>query len=167
MTRTIWILAIAAAFVVGTIATGTIAFADDDNEFTADLSGSEEVPSVDTDATGEAEFEVDDGTIEFELEVEDIEDVGAAHIHCGAVGVNGPVGVTLFTGPPLFSGDGTLAEGTITDPIPANACLWDDVSEVIAAMNTGDTYVNVHTVLKPGGEIRGQIDPGDDDDDDD
>ena len=32
MTKTIWIIAIAAAFVVGSIATGTIAFADDDDE---------------------------------------------------------------------------------------------------------------------------------------
>jgi len=99
-------IVIAAAFVVGTITTGTIAFADD-NEFSTDLSGSEEVPSVVTDTTGETEFEVDDGTIEFELEVEDAVDVFAAHIHCGAFGANGPIGVTLFTG--SFSGDGTLA----------------------------------------------------------
>ncbi len=165
MTKTIWILAIAVAFVAGTIATGTMAFAGVNDEFEVDLSGSEEVPSVVTDTTGEAEFEFEDGTLEFELEVEDAVVVVAAHIHCGAVGVNGPVGVTLFAGPP-FSGDGTLAEGTITAPNAVNACGWADLSDVLAAMNTPDTYVNVHTAVNPGGEIRGQIDPGDDDDDD-
>jgi len=167
MTKTIWILAIAAAFVAGTIATGTMAFAGvDDLEFEADLSGAQEVPSVDTSAEGEFSAEVDSGGLEFELEVEDIENVVAAHIHCAPVGVNGPVGVTLFGG--LFSGDGTLAEGTITAPNAGNGCGWADLSEVIAAMNSGDTYVNVHTLPPgfPSGEIRGQIDPGDDDDED-
>jgi len=164
MTRTIWILAIAAAFVVGSITTGAIAFADEKNEFTAKLIGSEEVSPIDTDTTGQAEFKAHDDKIEFKLQVDKAEDVGAAHIHCGAFGFNGPVGVTLFVGPPLFSGDGTLAEGTITAPDEGNGCDWANVSDILSAMNTGDTYVNVHTKLNPDGEIRGQILPDDVDD---
>jgi hypothetical protein len=130
--------------------------------FAAPLSGSEEVPPRDTNARGVATFKLsDDGT--------DIENVFAAHIHCGAVGVSGPVGVTLFGGAPAGGRiDGTLAEGTITAPDPGNACGWADLAAVVAAINSGNTYVNVHTndgVAPPntgpgdfpGGEIRGQI----------
>ena len=32
-----------------------------------------------------------------------------------------------------------------------------ELEEVIAAMRSAVAYVNVHTTLSPGGEIRGQI----------
>jgi len=112
----------------------------------------------------------DEGSaLRFKVNVANIENVFASHIHCGAVGVNGPVGVTLFTGPPAQGVvNGTLAEGTITAPDPGNACGWADLAAVLAAMGGGNTYVNVHTndgVAPPntgpgdfpGGEIRGQI----------
>ena len=75
-----------------------------------------------------------------------IDNVFAAHIHCGVVGVNGPVGVTLFMGAPAGGRvNGTLAEGTITAPDPGNGCGWADLTAVLAAMGSGATYVNVHT----------------------
>ena len=139
--------------------------------FAVPLSGREEVPPRDTNARGVATFKLsEDGTeLSYKLNVANIENVFAAHIHCGAVGVNGPVGVTLFMG---TSGggrvDGTLAEGTITVPDPGNGCGWADLSAVVTALNSGNTYVNVHTndgVAPtntgpgdfPGGEIRGQV----------
>jgi CHRD domain len=145
------------------------AFAGDN--FVAKLSGDEEVPARDTQAVGVAKFKLrDDGTaLQFKVNVANIENVFAAHIHCGAVGVNGPVGVTLFAGSPASGRvNGTLEQGTITAPDPGNACGWDDLAEVLAAMNSGNTYVNVHTNDGmpppntgpgdfPGGEIRGQI----------
>jgi CHRD domain len=141
------------------------------DNFVAPLSGDEEVPARDTQAVGVATFKLrDDGAaLEFKLNVANIENVVAAHIHCGAVGVNGPVGVTLFGAAPAGgSVNGTLAEGTITAPDPGNACGWTDLAAVLAAIESGATYVNVHTndgVAPPntgpgdfpGGEIRGQI----------
>jgi CHRD domain len=141
------------------------------DNFVAPLSGDEEVPARDTQAVGVAKFKLrDDGAaLEFKLNVANIENVVAAHIHCGAVGVNGPVGVTLFGAAPAGgSVNGTLAEGTITAPDPGNACGWTDLAAVLAAIESGATYVNVHTndgVAPPntgpgdfpGGEIRGQI----------
>jgi hypothetical protein len=139
--------------------------------FGARLIGAEEVPPRATDATGTATFQLsEDGTaLSYTVSVSNIENVFAAHIHCGAKRVNGPVGVTLFTGP-VGGGavSGTLAKGTITAPDPGNGCGWADLAAVVAAMNTGNTYVNVHTndgVAPtntgpgdfPGGEIRGQI----------
>jgi hypothetical protein len=128
--------------------------------FRAHLSGDEEVPPVDTDARGQATFRFakDDSELEFRLNVANIEDVLAAHVHCAPDGVNGPVGVTLFEaddGP--VSPDGVLAEGTITGPDPDNACGWEDLSDVRTAMKNGYAYVNVHTTGHPAGEIRGQV----------
>jgi hypothetical protein len=141
------------------------------DSFVAPLSGDQEVPARDTHAVGVAKFKVSgDGTaLEFKVNVANIQNVVASHIHCGAVGVNGPVGVTLFGGPAGGGRtDGTLAEGTITAPDPGNACGWTDLAAVLAAIASGNTYVNVHTNDGvppantgpgdfPGGEIRGQI----------
>lgn len=137
--------------------------------FSAPLTGDQEVPAVDTQATGAAKFKLRDEGLVFKVNVANIENVFAAHIHCGAVGENGPVGVTLFTGPVAGGAfNGTLAEGTITAPDPGNACGWADLADVLAAIDSGDTYANVHTNDGmdppntgpgdfPGGEIRGQI----------
>lgn len=141
------------------------------DNFAAPLSGSEEVPARDTLARGLATFKLsNDGTeLGYTLIAANIENVVASHIHCGAAGVSGPVGVTLFTGAPGGGRfDGVLAQGTITAPNPGNACGWTTLADVVAAMNSGNTYVNVHTNDGidppntgpgdfPGGEIRGQI----------
>jgi hypothetical protein len=139
--------------------------------FVAPLSGDQEVPARDTHATGNAVFHIRAGgsELDYKLIVANIENVFAAHIHCGAAGVNGPVGVTLFSGSP-GSGrvNGIIARGTITAPNPGNGCGWADMDDVLDAMRSGDTYVNVHTNDGmggpdtgpgdfPGGEIRGQI----------
>ena len=141
------------------------------DNFVATLSGGQEVPARDTQARGVATFKLraDATALAFKLNVANIDNVVMAHIHCGAVGVNGPVGVTLFMGAPAGGRvNGTLAEGTITAPDPANACGWTDLAAVLAAMGSGATYVNGHTNDGvppintgpgdfPGGEIRGQV----------
>jgi CHRD domain len=139
--------------------------------FRAVLSGGDEVPARDTHARGVATFRLNaEGTeLGFQLVVANIENVFAAHIHCGVAGVNGPIGVTLFMGTPGGGRtDGVLAEGTVTAPDPGNGCGWADLGAVVAAMESGNTYVNVHTNDGieppntgpgdfPGGEIRGQV----------
>ncbi|WP_440989891.1 spondin domain-containing protein [Haloarchaeobius baliensis] len=127
-------------------------------EFGATLRGTSEVPPVETDAMGSATFELDrDGDeLDYEVSVENIENVVAAHIHCGASDANGPPGVTLFDGGPV-SPDGVLAEGTITEPDDDNGCGWESLDDVVTALRGDYTYVNVHTQANPGGEVRGQI----------
>ena len=141
------------------------------NNFVAPLSGDKEVPARDTAARGVATFKLrgEGSALLFRVNVANIDNVVAAHIHCGAVGVNGPVGVTLFMGTPAGGAvNGTLSEGTITAPDPGNGCGWADLAAVLAAIESGDTYVNAHTNDGvpppdtgpgdfPGGEIRGQI----------
>jgi CHRD domain len=166
MRRTIMLVGMLA---LGLLAVAPAAVAGDN--FVATLSGGQEVPARDTHAVGVATFKLSaDGTaLAFKLNVANIDNVVAAHIHCGGVGVNGPVGVTLFMGAPGGGRvNGTLAEGTITAPDAGNLCGWADLAAVLAAMGSGNTYVNVHTNDGvdppntgpgdfPGGEIRGQV----------
>jgi CHRD domain len=166
MRRTI---VLGAMLALGLLAVAPAAVAGDN--FVATLSGGQEVPARDTHAVGVATFKLSaDGTaLAFKLNVANLDNVVAAHIHCGGVGVNGPVGVTLFMGVPGGGRvDGTLAEGTITAPDAGNLCGWADLAAVLAAMGSGNTYVNVHTNDGvdppntgpgdfPGGEIRGQV----------
>ena len=166
MRRTIVLVLTAALAVLGLAPTASAG-----ENFVAPLSGDQEVPPRDTPATGVAKFKLrEDGTVLlYKINVEDITNVVAAHIHCGAIGVNGPVGVTLFSGSPAGGAfDGTLAEGTITTADLGNACGWTDLASILAALQSGNTYVNLHTndgVAPantgpgdfPGGEIRGQV----------
>ena len=122
-----------------------------------------------TKARGVAGFLLKGGKMEYALVVSKIKNVSAAHVHCAAAGVNGPVGVTLYMGT-AGSGkvEGVLARGTFTAPDAGNGCGWTTLDQVVEAMASGNAYVNVHTNDGvdptntgpgdfPGGEIRGQI----------
>jgi hypothetical protein len=134
--------------------------------FVAHLSGDEEVPPVDTQAQGQAIFQLnaEGDVLSFRLLVANIADVTQAHIHCGAAGVNGPVVVFLFgLDPDGVTVNGVLSQGTITaaDVIarPDSAACPGGVAnfdELLDKMLSGNTYTNVHTLAFPGGEIRGQ-----------
>jgi hypothetical protein len=128
--------------------------------FVAHLTGDQEVPAVESEASGYAVFclSADGTSIRFQLSVENITDATAAHIHMGAAGTSGDVLVPLFTGP-AFSGSGVLAEGTLgLEDVPEGMTLEDLFNAVLA----GETYVNVHTTAHEAGEIRGQIMVADD-----
>jgi hypothetical protein len=132
--------------------------------FHIDLTGSQQVPGVTTNAFGMANVRlIDNGTaIAFRVIVCDIVNVTASHIHVGAAGTNGPVIIPFFGSQTLFSsphGCKTLAEGTRTasdlnTKASPMVTSWDDF---VKALLAGNTYVNVHTTGHPSGEIRGQI----------
>lgn len=134
----------------------------EDAEFKAELSGDEEVPPVETDASGEAKFVVnaDETAISFELEIEDATDIlgaAGAHIHCAPAGENGPVVVFLAGAVPGgFDGDVKL-KATLTAANIVNDACGSTITELVQSMRDGNTYVNVHSPAHPGGEIRGQI----------
>ena len=136
-------------------------------DFTAVLSGAEEVPAVPTSATGTADLSVDGDQITYTVNVTDLVNAVVAHIHIEVPGENGPVRMNLCgTGapqPPCVSGTGVLASGT-------NGTTVGGISfdSLVSAMRTGGAYVNVHTDdgegaanTGPGdmidGEIRGQV----------
>jgi hypothetical protein len=129
--------------------------------FHAILEGDEEVPPVDSDAQGAAIFRTsNDGTeLNYTLIVANIEDVTAAHIHLAPRGENGDIVAFLFDPAEPIEGrtNGVLAEGTITSEDLVGPLAEATLSELIDEMEAGNTYVNVHTVEHPSGEIRGQI----------
>ena len=85
-----------------------------------------------------------------------------AHIHRGPADANGGAVVWLYKkegAPALTEGrtDGILAQGTITEDDLIGSLAGESLSDLIALMASGETYVNVHTSENRGGEIRGQI----------
>jgi hypothetical protein len=151
------------------------------------LMGYQEVPAVSTQASGEFEAQIspDEQSIEYTLSYRDMQGtVTQAHIHFGQRSVNGgivvwlcgtsalgipgvndtpgPAGTDVCTpGSGHFSGTITSTDVVaITGANAAQQISAGELAEVVAAIRAGVAYVNVHTHLSPGGEIRGQLGRG-------
>ncbi len=109
----------------------------------AQMSAAEEVPTNASTATGTGTLVVDPANraVSGSIVLTGIT-ATAAHIHLGAVGVNGPVIVPLTQATP-----GTWS-------VPASTTFTADQ---LRAYKQGNLYFNAHSVAFPGGEIRGQI----------
>ena len=130
-----------------------IVLAADAPQQNATLSGSQEVPAVNTAATGKGwvNISADDSQIVYHLEYSGLSGAAtASHIHTGAKGVSGGVILPLAVGPSPMNGTLTAADFKASGPITTYA-------QAVAAIKAGDTYFNIHTAANPGGEIRGQI----------
>lgn len=132
------------------------------SRFVAHLDG--EDSGTDSAGQGQVNFQLSkDGTrLHFKQIVANIENVIMAHIHLAPVGENGPPVVWLYpSGPPPLPIGGTLngllSQGTITENDLVGPLQGGTLDDLLAEMMAGRTYVNVHTVQHPGGEIRGQI----------
>ncbi|AWL11603.1 hypothetical protein HMF8227_01122 [Saliniradius amylolyticus] len=112
------------------------------------LSGSQEVPSVTTDAMGYGYATLDTTTLAVDLVAVTmgVEDATMAHIHTGYAGENGPVYVTL---------EQSMDDANVW-MTPAGAMI--DATNA-ARLVEGGHYVNIHTPANPSGELRGQITP--------
>lgn len=118
------------------------AFAAPEN-FTANLSGSNEVPAGDAGLTGSATVTVDPSSGQVCAKVtSNVAGAVAMHVHKGASGANGPVVVPLD----VKSINGASICATATPAVAA----------AIAADSAG-YYVNIHTPASPGGALRGQL----------
>jgi hypothetical protein len=136
------------------------------------LSGANEMPVVNSPAAGDAVVVLDPTakTIQiiaafFGLTTPDT----AAHIHCCApLGTNVGVATTVpaFLGFPLGVTQGTYLSSifNLGDPSfynPAFVMLQGGLvnaeAALIAGIENGQTYFNIHTTLNPGGEIRSQL----------
>ena len=156
---------------------------DDERRLRADLTGLEEVPVVNTVASGKfrARISRDEQSIEYRLSYSGLQGtVSQAHIHIAQPSVNGSIVIWLCqtatnpgpaTDPYRVSrvrrlhrddhgADIVIAGGTASQQLNAN-----DLASVIALIRAGAAYANVHTLPNStGGEIRGQIDVVDRDD---
>jgi len=118
----------------------------------ATLTGSQEVPPVSTNASGVLFGSYDDvaKTISLAITVSGIaqSDLTASHIHRAPAGSNGPVIFGIGGGSSYAVLGSQLITVINNAPFPA--------AEEVNLL-TGKTYVNIHTLAHPGGEIRGQI----------
>ncbi|PYP41597.1 MAG: CHRD domain protein [Gemmatimonadetes bacterium] len=128
--------------------------------FSATLTGANERPTPNAStATGTATFTIDEtaGTITYTVNVTNITNVTASHIHVGRADAAGPVVVNLLAAtPPAGTINGQLATGTIT-AASIGTGVPITFASLTALMRSGDIYANVHTQANPGGEIRGQL----------
>jgi hypothetical protein len=134
--------------------------------YTATLLGSNEVPPTGSPATGFATFILNGNLLSIDETFSGLTaPASAAHIHCcGPVGVNEIVAVPFTPFPNTTSGtfnatvDLTLAgtyNGAFITQEGGTVALAE--AGLIAALNSGNTYANIHDPNFPGGEIRGQI----------
>jgi CHRD domain len=154
------------------VAIATVATAD---QISALLTGYEEPPVVSTTGRGEftATLDADGDPIPYSLTFSGLQGtVTQGHIHVGQLSVNGSI--VIFLCQTAVNPDPTgLApqcperEGTVTGTITAANVIAGsmaqqqlaagDLAAVLTAIRAGAAYVNVHTDISPGGEIRGQI----------
>lgn len=144
--------------------------------YSASLSGGSEIPEVNTQATGEAIFELNaqaaalgsaasaassGDQMAYKINLQNIEEVTAAHIHMGKNDENGPIVVTLYDGEgPTGKISGELVVDTITVQNLEGPLEGKQISDLVDLFDAGDAYVNVHTLKNPNGEIRGIIQQG-------
>jgi hypothetical protein len=128
------------------------------HEFATNMTGQQQVPPIDTQAIGEAIMVQDllqNQTVHYFVNVTGIQGVTQGHIHSGAEGENGPIVVTLFNFDAPQSDvlqNGTFASTDLEGPMEGR-----EIPDLLAAIQNGTTYVNVHTEQNPDGEIRGQL----------
>jgi CHRD domain len=142
--------------------------------FTASLDGPSENPPVPSPGTGTAfvDFDIVANTLHVEASFSDL--VGlttVAHIHC-CVAPPGTAGVATTT--PTFPGfpvgvmsgtydmdfDTTLASTYNPAFVTANGgTVAAAEAALFAGMTAGLSYFNIHTDFRPGGEIRGFLQP--------
>ena len=142
--------------VASAAALGVVACSDDEGptveRFVATLTGASEVPPVTTTATGTATVEFTATGISWVVNVSNIANVTASHIHGPApVGTNAQVVVNL--NPNTTVTTGLLASGTATTTSITTISI-DSLKKMI---RNGQAYVNVHNSANPGGHIRGQL----------
>ena len=137
--------------------------------YQAFLAGTNEVPPNLSPATGFATLTLDDVLHTLLVDEAFSGLVGgpasAAHIHCCApAGVNATVAIG-FPGFPAAT-SGTYSHTFIlTDILIYNGAyvtahggnVAGAEAALLAALNNGNAYVNIHNATYPGGEIRGQI----------
>ena len=141
-----------AASTLALLALGTtLGVADADAQaYRAFLNGANEVPPVETTASGIVTVDVDGSTVTLGGYFEGLKgEIQAAHLHMGAADENGPI---IF--PLVVSAAEDPRQGRFNDENNVFTFSADQLADLAA----GEIYVNVHSSFSPSGEIRGQLD---------
>jgi hypothetical protein len=155
--------------------------------FTATLAGENEVPLVSSPATGTFRAEIDEAAevVRYDLSFSGFTTaVRQAHIHIAQPFASGAIMVwlcetTLNPAPPAVAADvptcdtttdsngiisgsasGEIRRADVGTGSAAQGVGTSEWEEFIAAIRSGNAYANVHSTQSQGGEIRGQLKPG-------
>ena len=141
--------------------------------FVGNLTGANEVPPVNSPGTGLATIILDPTaqTIQINATFSGLtSNDNAAHIHCCApLGTNVGIATTVpaFPGFPLgvtsgaYSQSFDLTQASIYNPafVTMEGGLPQAEAALIAGIENGQSYFNIHTMTNPNGEIRSQLFP--------
>lgn len=129
--------------------------------FTATLNGGNEAPALiltGAFATARVELNTDTQTVSWVIDVFNLPSgINNAHFHVGPPGVAGPTVVNIpFTSNQSndFQLSGSATSANLNVRADQGIRSWDDFMQ---SLTGGQTYLNIHTAVNGGGEIRGQV----------
>jgi hypothetical protein len=171
---------LSAVLILSAIGNYGSAYAQENTEFTATLSGKEVIPPVKTDGTGIANFEVGENSLSYQINVLNAGKITSVQINHGAVGTDGDAIVTLIESKgdddvnlidnvPTLTGIASTKQSSSSFSASGNVNVADltgpfkdkTIADLVIAMQSGETYVNIQTEDHPEGELRGQISEAD------
>lgn len=141
-----------------------VARAAESEEFTAKLVGDNEVPPINTKATATLQLTLG-SPITFTVTYANLSTpLLFSHFHFAPVKVAGGIMIFLCGGggqatcPQALSGtfSGTITNLNVVGPT-AQGIAAGDLTSALEAVGEGNSYINMHTTMFPGGELRGQI----------
>lgn len=137
-------ISILLASLLGLSACNMSPMASNVSSLSARLAGANEVPAINSDATGTMTANLDKQTRMLTWTI-------------NYTSLSGPATAGHFHGPAAMGQNAGVAlpfAGSLASPIRGSATLTD--AQVTDLVN-GRWYVNLHTAANPGGEIRGQV----------
>jgi CHRD domain len=128
---------------------------------TAKLTGGNEKPNAVTTGafgTGEVTVDVTAQTVSWVIQVFNLPSgATVSHFHVGSPEVAGPIVINIAI-PANISNDfalsGTAGPADFVARADQGIRSWEDTIQAVLGENT---YLNVHSAVNPGGEVRGQV----------
>lgn len=166
---------LAPALLAASLATAQPALAHE-QVYAAPLKGSSEIPAANTTGSGYAIVTLDLDLLTMRVQVTFADLVGnvtASHIHCCTV-TPGAANVPVATQTPSFTGFPTgVKAGTYDHTFDMSLAssysagfisnhggtVGSAFNDLVAGLDSGNAYLNVHTSSFPGGEIRALLVP--------
>jgi len=135
---------------------------DDDIEYVdyfAILTGGEEVPQVYTLDTALATFQSQDNSdLKFSVKITEMSKIKQVNIDIGKSSEREEIVAELYKSKtPSDEVTGKLCEGDISSQDLKGQLEGKDTKELVRKIEDGKAYVNILTVDKPKGKIRGKI----------
>lgn len=127
---------------------------DAQSYYTANMFGSNEIPSVISRGHGALAIEIEGTTVKVSGSFADLEGdfdadiMGGAHLHLANAGTNGSIYISLTA---TVDANGRSGVFTVAD----NTIVLDGTE--LSPFSSRNLYANIHTTAYPSGEIRGQV----------